>query len=84
MWCKLGDIYNDDVYDLNNSITGACNGFLHVSAVGEVDLAHLDGLLLYVMMGLFQVYEGNGLPVMETRGRRALQSTWQLILRPER
>lgn len=42
--------------------------YLHVST----DLAHLDGRLLYVTMGLFQVYEGNGLPVMEIGGKASV------------
>ena len=46
--------------------------YLQVSTIKGVDLAHLDGLLLYVTMGLFQLYEEDGLLVMETRGSRTL------------
>lgn len=42
--------------------------YLHVLTIKGVDLAHLDGLLLYVKMGLFQLYEENGLPIMEAKG----------------
>lgn len=46
--------------------------YLLFSTLNGVDLAHLDGLLLYVTMGLFQVYEGNGLAVMEIGGKASV------------